>query len=574
MKVEALSENSLPDGLVQEYLSRRLDRRTLLERAAALGLTASAASALLAACGGEDEDQKGGQASNVPQGSRSLTVLMPLAMGNTDPNTNSSGSPIPVMEDVYERLVAFKPTLPGQARGETYNVLAESLEVSDDGRRVAFTLKQGIEFHGGYGELTAEDVKFSFERAAGIQKLYTNAAKDDVPYYSGDWAGLERVRVQGKYAGEIVFKEPFAPFLTVTLPSSSTGYVVSKKAVEALGRKRWPANPIGTGPYRQASLKVGKEGTLELFDGYGGAASEFQPSYPYGEITVLLASPAGIGSNLTVPLETGEIDADLSTAIRPRDANRLREGGRITVYEVQSPFSYNLIFVNVQHPKLQDKRVRQALRYAIDVPGLIALSEALPETRANALIAEQMGVGYWPDAPRYDRDITRAKDLLEQAGASDLELELCASGKPAAELIQANLAEVGVKAKIVLATLPESPLPEGWGSDPNKSQLIHILYGGAPDPYWQFQWYTCEQVGIWNWSFLCNKEYDRLFAQLGRELDPAKRTELAIQMQKLMDDSAGFVWLNVPTLYFASQQSLQLVFNAAGNPYLKNTRAL
>jgi peptide/nickel transport system substrate-binding protein len=71
-----------------------------------------------------------------------------------------------------------------------------------DERHIDFTLKKGIQFTGGFGELTAEDVKFSFERIAD--------PKNESPYRD-DWAALDRVEVKDPYAGTIVLKEPFAP---------------------------------------------------------------------------------------------------------------------------------------------------------------------------------------------------------------------------------------------------------------------------------------------------------------------------------------------------------------------------
>ena len=97
-----------------------------------------------------------------------------------------------------------------------------------------------------FGEVTAEDVKFSFERAAGKQKLYPDAKEEDVPSFATDWAALDQIRVTGKYSGEIVLTEPYVPISTITLSYASSGFVVSKKAVEQKGRA------FGTSPLEPA----------------------------------------------------------------------------------------------------------------------------------------------------------------------------------------------------------------------------------------------------------------------------------------------------------------------------------
>ena len=72
-----------------------------------------------------------------------------------------------------------------------------------------------MEFHGGYGEMTSDDVKYSYERIAGITKPNLHAV------YQGDWAALRRVKTEGKYAGTIILKESFAPLGRSTMPAGA-----------------------------------------------------------------------------------------------------------------------------------------------------------------------------------------------------------------------------------------------------------------------------------------------------------------------------------------------------------------
>ena len=108
-----------------------------------------------------------------------------------------------IMDAIFSNLVKAKP-------GERWDWqldAAESIEQVDD-THIDFTLRKGIQFTGGFGELTADDVKYSFERIAD--------PKNESPYRD-DWVVLDRVEVKDPYSGTIVLKEPFAPLWTISL---------------------------------------------------------------------------------------------------------------------------------------------------------------------------------------------------------------------------------------------------------------------------------------------------------------------------------------------------------------------
>ena len=195
--------------LIDDYASRRIDRRQFLHRSMALGLSTSAAGTILAACGGGDDDEEGAPTggSTEPVETDLLRVHLDEDIENLDPAIQPGHADGAVARNIFQNLVTFKPDT-----FETVNELAESWEGSSDGLRWDFTLKKGVEFQGGYGELTAEDVKFSFERIAGLTR-----PKLDSPYAS-DWAALKQVEVKDKYSGTVVLKHTYAPLMTTTIP--------------------------------------------------------------------------------------------------------------------------------------------------------------------------------------------------------------------------------------------------------------------------------------------------------------------------------------------------------------------
>ena len=170
--------------------------------------------------------------------------------GTLDTLTNQFDYAFPPFNTVYEGLTRYPPGDKWQA----VNTLAESLKSSSDGKTISFTLKKGIPFHGGYGEVVAEDVQYSFYRAVGKEKLYPDATKDDTSWYGGDFGSLREIKLTGKYSGVILFDKPFSPMVRLTLPYATSGLIVSKKAVENSRKSRLAQEAHWHRPLRDREL--------------------------------------------------------------------------------------------------------------------------------------------------------------------------------------------------------------------------------------------------------------------------------------------------------------------------------
>ena len=198
------------DGVHPQSEAAAVDRRRFLAQMAAAGLAAGAAETLLS----------GATASAAVAAGTTLRLRANFDIQNTDPAFWPTHIDEWIALCTMEGLVSFKP-----GTFDTVNCLATSLEPSKDGKRIHFKLRQGVEFHGGYGEMTSDDVKYSYERIAGITKPNLHAV------YQGDWAALRRVKTEGKYAGTIILKESFAPLGRSTMPAGSgTGRVQEGRA--------------------------------------------------------------------------------------------------------------------------------------------------------------------------------------------------------------------------------------------------------------------------------------------------------------------------------------------------------
>jgi peptide/nickel transport system substrate-binding protein len=508
----------------------QFDRQTLLARAAALGLTGAAATAFADSL----TPAAFAESSARTAGGGTLRMRLENDISNLDPAFFPTEADEVVTGCVHEGLVTFKP-----GTFDVVNCLAESFEPSKDGLRFNFKLKQGVPFHKGYGEVTADDVKYSYERIAGLTKPNIHAV------YSGDWSALARVKITGKYSGTIVLKEKFAPMMHSTLPAGS-GLVLSKKALLKLGNKGIATHPVGTGPYEFVSWTPKQKAVVETFADYAGSNKRYVRGKTYDTINFL---PIADDSAAETGLRAGDIDF---SRISNASVDRFSKISSMKVYKNAS-LDYEFLALNVQDPVLKDVRVRQAIRLAIDVPSIIAAAYDDKWEQAFAIIPKSMGLGYWAGAPKYKRNVDAAKQLLSAAGANNITLRLAIQNaeadKTAGQIIQSNLKDVGITVNLIVqdsATLFAIP---GGGGDGKKRQMVYSGYVSEPDPSWSTVWWTCAQMGQWNWDNWCNKAFSSLHNRALKETSNAKRQAMYVGMQKLWDKEAAIIWIGYPTYY-------------------------
>lgn len=550
-------ERELAD-LVSDLTSNRIDRRTFMIRAAGIGVSLTAIGMMIAACGGSSNSSSdgggggggdaGSTASAAPAGaakrlayrdSYEITTIDPALWPTTDDGQ--------AIDCINEGLVSFKP-----GTTEVVNTLAESLEISDDRLTFTFKLKEGIPFHKDFGEVTAEDVKFSFERIAGLTK-----PKVESPY-QGDWAALKEVKVTGTYTGEIIMKEPFAPMMRSTLPVIS-GKVLSKKAVEQFGEK-YGQNPIGTGPYEFVEMVAKDHVLLKKFAGYGGANAEYAQPAVFEELYLQFVAEDSTASNA---LQAGDIQYGM---IGEGTVDQVKNAGY--PIEARPSLNYQFVSMSVADETLSDINVRKAIREAIDVDGIIAAAYDDKYTRAMSIIPENMGLGYWADAPQYGANPDKAKEYLAASGKTGIKLTLTTTNaetdKTTAEVIQANLKDIGIDVEIIAQDSGTFYAIPGDGGGGKNRQLVYSGYTSQPDPSWSIVWWTKSQVDLWNWSDWTDTKFEELYANGLSEFDEAKRDEIYIELQKVWDESATIVWIAFPTFYFGGESYIKPSFAMNG----------
>jgi peptide/nickel transport system substrate-binding protein len=521
-----------------------VDRRRFLQRAAALGLSVPASSGLFGAYGESSASAMSTSSTAIESTSDTLTIRLIADITNLDPAFFANTSvDEPVMSAINEGLVTYKTHT---KKFEVVNQLAETFTPSSDGLSFDFKLKKGILFHGGYGELTAHDVKFTYERLADL-----HAPKINAPY-KGDWIALKEVRVKDKYTGTIILKRPFAALLHSTLPVTS-GYVLSQKAVEERGKK-YATHPIGTGPYEFVRWTPGQKVELRRFKDY--KTGFVDP--PWSKIVLL---PIAQDNSADIAIETGAADFG---QIGLQSVSRFERNSAFGTTS-RPTLAFVWIGMNVLAPKLRPLNVRKAIRSAIDVPSMLQAAFEGRYQRANAIIPKAMGLGYWPAAPVYNRDVQKAKSYMKAAGLSSLDLTFTYTEEPGADAVaqiaQQNLSDIGIKLKLEKS---DAGTYYELGKKLRQRELFWGDYETEPDPSFSMVWFTCPQIDQWNWMYSCTKPFDSLQARALQEQDPAKRNALYIKMQKLMDETADAVWLAFSTHYYSYRKGLDPAISPHG----------
>lgn len=464
-----------------------------------------------------------------------LRIRVSGDLTDADPAFHPAGTDTITAETVGEGLIAYRP-----GSWEWEKVLAEEIEAEEGGLRIRFKLREGVQFHGGYGELTADDVKFSYER-------YLD--KDLASTYAGDWEALDKVEVTDRYSGVIVLKRPFAPLWTSTLPVTG-GIIVSRKALEDLGRDRYKTHPVGTGPYAFDRWESNQAVVMKRFDAYWGQ----KPTWDEVRLVIIPEDSAA-----EVALEAGDVDF---SSIAPAAAERLEKAGLQTI-QIET-LNYAGVFMNVTHPDLADIRVRQAIRLSADVDDIIAGAYDGQGTRACAIIGPGQ-LGYWDEAPCPEQDLDEAKRLLAEAPAISEPLPITVldreAEKATAEILQANLKEAGLESRIEV-------VDDGgyWDLPKYKERALTVFSWGTtnPDPHWQMTWFSCAQVGEYNWMQWCDAAFDAVNRKATEVDDDAERSKLYIEAQKLWEQNANVLWTHHPIQTYAAQANIEVAQNPNG----------
>lgn len=475
-----------------------------------------------------------------------LRIRMEGDLQCLDPAFMNGGIEDVMMRGIYVSLNHF-----GDIRkGSPWSLWgAEKLEQKDP-KTIAFTLIDGLKWSGGFGAVTADDVKFSFERIAD---------KALASPWAYQFEKLDRVEVVDARNGIIHLKEPYQPIFVTSLPYYG-GHIISRAGTEKAGGKFTTQPPATCGPYLFSDWQQKQKVTLTANPDWPGP----KPDFSKVEIYVVSDDQAAQLAYEADAFDYTKIAISATKAVKekpPADTNLI---------EAQST-RYVWLTINMLSPRLKDPKVRQAVQYGVDVGQILtgvyddltkrSTGVVQPGTkfaRASNLIA----------APDYEKSAA----LLKEAGVGDLSLTLTVMNDSirtaTAQIIQASLEQAGIKVEI-------QPYDEAafWGvgdktqGDGYKNIDLALMdFAGGIDPSENLVWFRPDQIGAYNWSGFDSPEFETSYQQLVAESDEAKRIALSNRMEDLMEQSGGFVFICHQPLVAIHKTAFDPVIYPDGHP--------
>ena len=446
-----------------------------------------------------------GAASAAPEGTLTWGAHVTLATRWLDPSdTEAFITPFMVLYAIHDALVKPMPA------GDNTPSLAESWTVSKDGLTYEFVLRRGVKFHN-RDPVTAEDVKFSFDRYRGASaKLLKDRVREVQLVDPG------RVR--------FVLKEPWPDFMTF-YGTSATGaaWIVPKKYVERVGEDGYKKAPVGAGPYKFVSFNPGIDLVMEAWDGYWRKT-------PSVKRLVFRSMPDE--TTRAAALKSG--DVDIVYLLSGPTAEEVKRTPGLTLAAARPPGVVFLDLPDQWDPKSpwHDRRVRLASSYALDRQALNR-AETLGMSRpTGGLVPRVLEFARAFEPPAHDP--ARAKQLLAEAGfpngfdAGDL------TPFPPffslAEAIGNQLQAVGIRTR--MRTMERAAFLTAWREHKIKGVIMGL---GAPagNAATRIDAYVTKN-GIYSSGVV--PEIEDLFARQGRELDRKKREAMLHQIQQIMAD--------------------------------------
>lgn len=510
----------------QAHLERRYASGEISRRSFVGGLAAATAALSFAGSLGEARaaaEQRADELAHLaaPRRGGVLKAGLTGQPDQLDPATSSVYTGAQIYDNIFDKLVVldrqgtFQPSLATRWR-------------QLDSRTWEFDLVHNAVFHNGE-PFTAQDVQFTFRRI-----LDPKTAGAYTPLFDS----IAAVQVVNRYTVRFHLKRPFGPFLTNL---AANGEIVNQKAIASLDPKR---HPIGTGPFRFREWVTSDHVTLDRWPRYFGSGM------PYVDQVIFRGMP--VDESRLAALQSGEVN--WVDAVPLQDAARLR-GGSNPIYMTSNNAGLPdfLTFV-VDRPPFNNKKLRQAVAWAIDKRGILALAYS----GVGEVGSEEVPTGstwYTDNDPyRHGPDLNRAQRLLHEAGyPKGLTVEYL--GLPeypellkTGEIVKEQLAQIGITMNITqLAVNP-------WSDRLVKKQYqITSAYQERtidPDNFYSL---LLTRDATLNYTGFANPTFDALVKQARQTSDVRARKALYRKIRDMMFDEVPNIFVHYETLNYAMQ---------------------
>jgi peptide/nickel transport system substrate-binding protein len=429
-----------------------------------------------------------------------------------------------VAGNIYEGLLRYGPKLEPEAG------LAESWNVSEDGKVYTFHLHKGVTWHDGK-PFTSADVLFSLD-----------FLKETHPRARGNLAVVEKVETPDEDTVVFTLKQPFGPFIGIFEVGSLP--MVPKHIYAGTDYKSNPANntPIGTGPFMFKEWQKGSFIHLVKNPNY------YIKGKPYLDEIYWHVIPDA--ASRSVAFETGKVDVLPGGSVENFDVPRLSKLPNVCVtaagWEFFSPHSW--LWLNNRSGPTANKKFRQAIMYALDrnfAKDIIWNGLGKVATGPSAST-----IKFYSDAvTKYDYDPAKARALLKEAGYNGEKVRLLPlpygeTWQRWAEAVKQNLADVGINVEMSATDVP------GWNSkvaDWDYDIAFTYLYQYGDPALGVSRNYVSSQIAkgfvFNNIEGYSNPEVDKLFAEGATAFPDSKRQEIYDKVQKILVDDVPVAWL-------------------------------
>jgi peptide/nickel transport system substrate-binding protein len=504
------------DNLVDRYLKRHVSRAQFFKEAALLGISASSASAILAACSTGNSSGGGG--------SKTLTIAVPATPTTLDPEFISAlGQDLECDVATYDRFVTFPTKVVdgvNQADVGTKPIalLAENWSVAPDNRTYTFNLRHGVKSYYG-NELTAADVIWSWDRVFALQGQglfplgVSSVAK-------GSYTAVDNytVRVQ------LTKANPLLPIVLATPVPGAAIYDSTEAKKHVTSDDPWAHNWLATntasfGPYHAKDFTAGQQVTYVVNPNY-------YRNKPYFNKVVYKAIPDA-SARFTL-LKSGQVDIAEELTTEQRKA--LASEKAVKILNVKGNFFACFALNNTVAP-FDDVRVRQAIAYAMpiqDIIGTVYFNE--PGVRLIKGYVSEIVPGYPDSWPYQPPDLNKAKQLLQAAGKTAFSFQISYSSSQAeaekiAQLIRTALQPLGITAE--LNKLTPSKYQEQYYGHQAQSVIVQDAAFVLDPVYPLFLYFGQGKSAVANWINYKDPAVQDIIDQGLGEPDAAKRTALA-----------------------------------------------
>jgi dipeptide transport system substrate-binding protein len=493
----------------------------------------------LASCSTSDHGTL--QAAESKRAEKTLIYCSEGSPSGLNPQITEDATSINVQNAYYNRLVAVE-------RGTTNIVpdLASSWSVSKDQKEYTFTLRKDVKFHMTSNfkparNLNADDVLFSFNRqrlkdhpyhkVGGGNYLYFEAMQMDI---------IQDIQKVNDSTVKFVLKHPDSVFLAnLTMEFAS---ILSAEYADAMMKAKTPdkvdTQPVGTGPFVFKSYEKDSVIRYEANPEYYGTRK------PLVEKLVILITPDA--SVRTQKIKAGECHIIAEPSVV--DYKAFESDSNLKTYSITGLNMTYLAF-NMKKKPFDNLLVRKAIFHALNRASYIeAIYHGLGEIAESALPSASWGFNN--NLPVYEYNIQKSKELLAKAGMPNgFSTEIWAlpvtrpynpDGRKMAEMMQADLAKVGIKVKVVTFDWPTF-LAKSRKGDHSMLMFGWISDNGDPDSFLYTQLSCSGAEAGSNRAFWCNKPYDDIVEKAKRISDVGQRAELYMDAQKIFKEQLPWV---------------------------------